>query len=624
LTDAVSAEPAPRPQRPRRLRRRLTWAAFALLMAACVIAGLATMASANADAWAAHTLTVRQRAAMLVSDVIAAEAAQRNFLLTGQAIYRDDYKAARTKIPDLHRQLMTLTADNPQQQARLKALGAALSTRVAWLDHTQGTAERGDFAGAIGRVKLGAGRRQTQTILAQIDDIVAVEEGFYEQRSALAGVQRIASLAAIVISIVAAVILGSSVGSEARRYRRTLETNYAALEREIAERERTEGQLRQSQKVEALGRLTGGVAHDFNNMLAIIIGNLDLALRRLTDERPRRLVQNALDGAHRAASLTQRLLAFSRQQPLDPKPTDVNKCVTETSGLLHRILGETIIIETVLGAGAWRAMVDTAQLESAILNLAINARDAMPDGGKLTLETSNTYLDQSYVDEHEEVAEGQYVMLAITDTGTGMTDEVMARAFDPFFTTKPIGAGTGLGLSQVHGFIKQTGGHVKLYSEIGVGTSVKLYLPRSMAAGEAPGEVAVLEQAESTGLSVLLVEDAAQVREFAAEALDHLGYVVHQADGADAAIAILNSDARVDLLLTDVVMPGLNGRRLAEEAVTRRPGLKVLYMTGYTRNAIVHNGVLDVGTHLLTKPFTLAQLERALKGVLHLAGTRSG
>jgi len=331
------------------------------------------------------------------------------------------------------------------------------------------------------------------------------------------------------------------------------------------------------------------------------------------------LIQNALEGAQRAASLTNRLLAFSRLQPLEPKPTDLNKCVTDISNLLHRTLGENIVIETVLGAGAWRALVDTSQMENAILNLAINARDAMPNGGKLTLETSNTYLDQSYADEHDEVVAGQYVLLAITDTGEGMSAETMAKAFDPFFTTKPVGSGTGLGLSQVHGFIKQSGGHVKLYSELGIGTSVKLYLPRSLALGDVAPEKGAPAQRDASGLSVLVVEDADGVREFAVEALEYLGYAVHQADGAEAALTLLRGARTIDLLLTDVVMPGLNGRKLVEEARRIRPKLKVLYMTGYTRNAIVHNGVLDHGTHLLNKPFTLAQLESALRAVFDAA-----
>jgi signal transduction histidine kinase len=602
-----------------RVRRRLILAIFALLLAACVIAGLSAMAASNAEAWATHTIVVRERAAELLGAVTEAETAERDDILTGQAFYRSDYDAAKRRIPVLQNELMRLTADKAQQQVRLKALVATINTRLAWLDHTQALVQAGQVDDAVRRIKAGGGRRETQSIQARVKDFVAVEQQFYDQRRAWADAQRIGSFSAILVSILAAVGLAFLAGDSTRRYRRALERNNLALQREIAERERTEAQLRQVQKVEALGRLTGGVAHDFNNVLAIIIGNLDLALKRVTEDRARRMMENAMEGAQRAASLTQRLLAFSRQQPLEPKPTDLNRCVTETSNLLHRVLGETITIETVLGAGAWRAMVDPNQLDSAILNLAINARDAMPEGGKLTLETSNTYLDESYADDHEEVAPGQYVLLAITDTGLGMTPETLAKAFDPFFTTKPVGSGTGLGLSQVYGFIKQSGGHVKLYSEPGVGTTVKLYLPRSLAEGDVTTEAAPLPKREVTGLSVLVVEDAAAVRAFAAEALEHLGYAVHQADAAETALKLLRDGTAPDLLLTDVVMPGVNGRKLAEEAVRIRTGLRVLYMTGYTRNAIVHNGVLDTGTHLLTKPFTVAQLDRALRAVFDSA-----
>jgi signal transduction histidine kinase/ActR/RegA family two-component response regulator len=617
LTEMGSAAAGDPTYAPPRLRRRWALAVFGLLIAACVVAGLAALAAANAEAWAAHTITVRERAAMLIGAVTATETAERGYLLTGQDSYRADYDEARRRIPVLQAQLAALTDDNPDQARRLAALAPDLKTRVAFLDRAMVQERTGRSSDALAQMKLGQGRRLTGRISAAIDAVSAEEQALYDRRSGWANLQRVGSLAAILFSIFAAMGLAVSAGRTARRYRRTLEANNAALAREIAERERTEGQLRQAQKVEALGRLTGGVAHDFNNVLAIIIGNLDLALKRIEEERPRRMVSSALEGAQRAAALTQRLLAFSRQQPLEPRSMDVNRCVVDTSNLLHRVLGETITIETVLGAGAWRAMVDPSQLESAIVNLAINARDAMPDGGKLTLETSNTYLDQAYAEEHEEVAPGQYVMLAITDTGTGMSAEVISKAFDPFFTTKPVGSGTGLGLSQVYGFIKQSGGHVKLYSEIGVGTSVKLYLPRSLARGDAPAEAAgAVARQDMTGLSVLVVEDAAQVREFAVEALEHLGYRTHQADGAEAALGLLNGGVSVDLLLTDVVMPGLNGRKLAEEALRLQRGLRVLYMTGYTRNAIVHNGVLDTGTHLLTKPFTVAQLDRALKAAL--------
>jgi signal transduction histidine kinase len=400
---------------------------------------------------------------------------------------------------------------------------------------------------------------------------------------------------------------------------RTVRAANERLRQEMAERESAEAALRQSQKMEAVGRLTGGIAHDFNNMLAVVLGNLDLLLRRFPDADAKllRFVTSSQEAAKRAAALTHRLLAFSRRQPLDPKPTDVGRTVQDMSDLIGRTLGETISIETVRGAGLWRAHVDAGQLETALVNLAVNARDAMPGGGKLTLETANAYLDRTYASGQEEVTPGQYIMVAVTDTGTGMPPEVLDQVFEPFFTTKPVGLGTGLGLSQVHGFVKQSGGHIAIYSEVGHGTSVKLYLPR--AAVEA--EVSTSEPVRRPGsgrrdLSVLVVDDETGVRDFAADALVELGYDVVSASDASEALRVVESGIRLDILLTDVVMPGRSGRQLAEAVSKLKPGVRVLYMTGYTQNAIVHNGVLDAGTRLIGKPFTVQQLGLEMDALL--------
>jgi signal transduction histidine kinase len=392
------------------------------------------------------------------------------------------------------------------------------------------------------------------------------------------------------------------------------------LEAEMAERERMEAALRQSQKMEAIGRLTGGIAHDFNNMLAIVMGSLDLMLRRYGEADPRlvRLATQAMEGAKRATALTQRLLAFSRLQPLNPTSADITRTVTDMTQLLRRTLGETVEVETVLAGGLWRAHIDLPQLETAIVNLAINSRDAMPDGGRLTVETANAYLDRAYATTEQDVVPGQYVMLAITDTGVGIAPDMLGQVFEPFFTTKPTGAGTGLGLSQVHGFIKQSGGHLRIYSEVGVGTTVKLYLPRSLEAGEravATTPTRALSGAPR-GVTVLVVEDEAGVRDFAVEALSELGFDVVAAENARMGWDLLDAHPEIELVLSDVVMPEINGRVFAQEAVRRRPSLKVVFMTGYTSNAIVHNGVLDVGTHLVSKPFTVAQLAAELDAVL--------
>jgi PAS domain S-box-containing protein len=388
----------------------------------------------------------------------------------------------------------------------------------------------------------------------------------------------------------------------------------------------TETALRQAQKMEAIGQLTGGVAHDFNNMLAIVIGSLNLVQRQLDRDRPndsvvRRFLSAALEGADRAAVLTSRLLAFSRQQALNPEPLDANKMVSGMSELLRRTLGEPVQIETVLAGGLWLTRIDPPQLENAILNLALNARDAMAakGGGRLTIETANASLDEAYAAQHDDVSAGQYVQIAVSDSGGGMPPEVAVRAFDPFFTTKPAGQGTGLGLSMVHGFVKQSGGHVKIYSEPGQGTTIKLYLPRWFGSMERRAGAAAVSNVLPMGTPneiILVVEDEERVRRVSVEALRELGYtVLHAADGQEA-LGTLDANPAIALLFTDIVMPGMNGAQLTAEALLRRPDLKVLYTTGYTRNAVVHNGVLDNGVQLLNKPFTLEQLATKVREVL--------
>ncbi|TCT03928.1 response regulator [Aquabacter spiritensis] len=394
----------------------------------------------------------------------------------------------------------------------------------------------------------------------------------------------------------------------------------ARLKAEIEERIKAEDQLRQAQKMEAVGQLTGGVAHDFNNLLTVIIGNLEAAERRVapTETEIRTFLDYSRQGALRAATLTQRLLAFSRRQPLDPKPTDVNRLVTVVSEMLRRTLGERVLVETVLAGGLWRAEIDPNQLESAMLNLAVNARDAMPNGGKLTIETANAYLDEAYAAAHEEVDAGQYVVVCVSDTGSGMPPEVLERAFEPFFTTKGPSEGTGLGLSQVYGFVKQSGGHVKIYSEIGEGTTVKIYLPRLRGA-HAPVSpsrgLAALPRC-SAKTTILVVEDEASVRNYSVSVLSELGYDVAEAGSAEEAIAILSGGLRPHLLFTDVNLGGLNGRDLAERAMAQVPGLKVLFTTAYAPNAIVHHGRLERGVKLLTKPFNQAELAGKVRDVL--------
>jgi PAS domain S-box-containing protein len=400
---------------------------------------------------------------------------------------------------------------------------------------------------------------------------------------------------------------------------------FAKITRDMTEQRAMQEQLHQAQKMEAIGQLTGGVAHDFNNLLTVILGNLETLQRgaQLDGPRRQRAVEQATHAARRAAALTGKLLAFARRQPLEPKATDVNRMIAGMIDLVRRTLPESIGIETVLGAGLWRVEIDPHQLENALLNLAVNARDAMPDGGSLMIETSNTQIDAAYAGRHTDVRRGEYVMICITDTGTGMTKDTMAKAFDPFFTTKPVGQGTGLGLSQVFGFVKQSGGHLKLYSEIGQGTTVRIYLPRSLAEPDAreTEERDEAPQAPRPGANetILVVEDDPDVRLFSTETLRELGFTVLEAHDGPTALRIIEQHREVKLLFTDVGLPGLNGRELVDLARQRRPGLAVLFTSGYARNAIVHQGRLDPGVELLPKPFTQLELGRRVRALIDSA-----
>jgi signal transduction histidine kinase/CheY-like chemotaxis protein len=418
---------------------------------------------------------------------------------------------------------------------------------------------------------------------------------------------------------------------ELRAFTETLEEAVKArtreLEAENEARRKAEESLRQAQKMEAVGQLTGGIAHDFNNLLTIVVGGLEIISRQVAElpaspaaSRIARASDMAAQGAQRAITVTSRLLAFSRQQPLAPRPLDVNQLVAGACEFLGRSLGETVELETVLAAGLWRAHADANELENALINLALNARDAMPSGGKLTIETANCFLDEAYVAAvAEPVQSGQYVLIAVTDCGAGMDNATLERAFDPFFTTKEVGKGTGLGLSQVYGFVRQSSGHVRVYSEVGEGTTVKIYLPRD-AAEEARDDdrTTIFRKEHALGAeTILVVEDDEALRALSVETLTELGYRTLQAGDGPAALEVLRGEENVDLMFSDVVMPGgLNGRQLAAEAVRIRPNLKVLFTTGYTRNAIVHHGRLDAGVELIGKPFSLGGLGRKIRDVL--------
>jgi PAS domain S-box-containing protein len=388
--------------------------------------------------------------------------------------------------------------------------------------------------------------------------------------------------------------------------------------RDLTEKHAAEAQIRQAQKMEAVGQLTGGVAHDFNNILTVITGTIGILSDAVADQPPLVAIARMIDdAAERGASLTRHLLAFARKQPLQPRDVDVNALVLETAKLLHPTLGEHIEIALLLEADAWTALVDPNQLSTAILNLALNARDAMPGSGKLTLETGNVYLDENYASMHSEVTAGNYVMIAVSDTGSGIRAGDLEKVFDPFFTTKEVGKGTGLGLSMVFGFVKQSDGHIKIYSEEGHGTTVKIYLPRATGLGQT-----VAEMAETTGIEgghevVLVVEDDALVRRYVVTQVESLGYTTLEASNAAEALDVIGDAAAVDLLFTDVIMPGpMNGRQLVDEALKRRPSLKTLFTSGYTENAIVHHGRLDSGVLLLAKPYRRSDLARMMRMAL--------
>jgi PAS domain S-box-containing protein len=391
-----------------------------------------------------------------------------------------------------------------------------------------------------------------------------------------------------------------------------------ARERDL---EQSQDQLRQAQKMEAVGQLTGGIAHDFNNLLQGITGSLDIVQKRIAQGRTGdldRFISGAVASARRAAALTHRLLAFSRRQPLDPKPVAVNPLVASIEDLLRRTMGENIALEMVLAEGLWPTLCDSNQLESAILNLAINARDAMPDGGKLTIETCNAHLDGRYAARLSDVSPGQYVCICVTDTGTGMPPDVAERAFDPFFTTKAIGQGTGLGLSMIYGFARQSGGQARIYSEQGRGTTIKLYLPRHHGEVEQEPAASGLTQEHEAqrGEVVVVIDDEPVVRGLIVEVLAELGYRALDAEDGPSGLALLESTPRVDLLVTDLGLPGLNGRQVADAARERNPDLKVLFMTGYAENAAASSGFLDRGMSMITKPFAMESLATRIRSII--------
>jgi signal transduction histidine kinase/ActR/RegA family two-component response regulator len=625
-----AADPKP-PRASGRARLPVLFGAMVAIIAAII--ALLSQLQKDREAWVRHTLEVQTAISELSNSIYRVEALERGYLITGNDNYRRFYERERVNLPAQLAELGALTADNDQQKATVAPLRAAVQRKLAELDAAVALRKAGAAEAALATVKEGPSWDRQVDVARIMEQMRAAEDKLLAQRAREAQWLNLALLLAVAGAGLLMMGFAGLWVEQARRAGREIQNAYRELSvvnqelvSQIASRAAAENQVRQMQKMEAVGQLTGGIAHDFNNMLAVVIGNLNMIQRRLakngaktSDPKVASFVDSALEGANRAATLTGRLLAFSRQQPLSAEPIEPNRLVSGMSDLLGRTLGETITVETVLYAGLWRAQTDATQLESALVNLAVNARDAMPDGGRLTIETANAYLDSDY-GAAEGAKPGQYVMIAVTDTGCGMTREVIDRALEPFFTTKPVGKGTGLGLSQVYGFVRQSGGHLKIYSEPGQGTTVKIYLPRLFAA-EVPAEPAKPVAAEAPGerRKVLLVEDDERVRAFAEEALRDLGYQVVSAESATEALAEVARTPDVDLLLTDVVMPDTNGRELAEQVLKLRPGLPVLYMTGFTRNAVVHNGMLDPGVNFMAKPFTVDQLAAKVREALDQA-----
>jgi signal transduction histidine kinase len=610
---------------------------LALVAAAMIAVAVLVVRSSEADFWLSHTIKVQQVGEALLSEIQLAESAKRGYLLTEDSDYLNEFHQSTGAIPHLLEALGDLVAGNSDRGSRLDTLEPLVNAKLAEMDQTLALNQRGERTEALNTIESAHAEGLSRSIRDELFTFLNAERALLNERQDMASNLRRWLAALIGVALLAAMVLTALLAVATRHAVADLIARTRELEEESLRRQDAEDSLRQVQKMEAVGQLSGGIAHDFNNLLTIIMGNLDTLKRRITDakkdensetivtklEKP---VDAAMYGARSAAQLTQRLLAFSRRQALDPVRVDMNRLVTDMTDLLKRSIGEQISVETVLGAGLWPAFIDPNQLENALLNLALNARAAMPEGGCLTIETANTYLDDAYTRRFGDIEPGQYVVLCVTDTGTGIPANIIDHVFDPFFSTKPAGEGSGLGLSMVHGFVKQSGGHVRIYSEEGHGTTVKLYLPRMTSAEEqnaspaAKAEVHPPPPRAGAQETILLVEDNDGVREYAATVLHGLGYAVLEASDTVSAIEILASKPPIDLLFTDVVLPGgLNGRTLADEVRRKYPDLPVLFTTGYTRNAIVHQGRLDRDVDLLNKPYAAQDLARKIRELLDRA-----
>jgi signal transduction histidine kinase/ActR/RegA family two-component response regulator len=613
----------------RRAATVLAAASLALLILVGVLTALMVKRVNNAADWATHSLEVEAKATEVLGQTQDLRIGERGYVLTGENAFLEPYQSALARLPASLDQLRSLVSDNPSQIRRVDRMRMAIDEVMAESARPVELARKGDAAGAVAAVKSGRGLQVMDAFRAAFGDFYQAENNLLGMRLAAERRARSLMFALVIASLATAAIAAIAALAMNGAYIRDLRERSEALAQETRERKEAQAILVQTQKMESIGLLAGGVAHDFNNLMTIVIGNLDSAERRLARFPPEggaaitQPIAAALQGARRAASLTQRLLAFSRQQVLTPQQVDLNRLVGSISDLLTRTVGETIAIETIHGSGLWPTFVDPSQLENAIVNLVVNARDAMPKGGQITIETANAFLDEAYCRQFGDVTPGQYVLLSVTDSGTGILPENLSRVFEPFFTTKSASARTGLGLAMIHGFVKQSRGHVRIYSEVGHGTTVKIYLPRMEGAARiesAPParreEGAQIPRARP-GEVVLVVEDDDDVRDSTVVLLEDLGYSALAARDGVEALAQLRKAARIDILFTDVVLPqGMNGRMLSQEAASLRPDLPVLFTTGYARNAIIHDGRLDPGVQFIAKPYTQEEIAHKLRSVI--------
>jgi signal transduction histidine kinase/CheY-like chemotaxis protein len=586
-------------------------------------------AEQRADNRVVETLYVQERLSSLTTRIQDSLLGERGYLISGRPGSAEPYREARRRLPEELGALKLHLADNPRQLEALTELVTCATDQVALMARRIALIETGQIEAARAEASEGRGKRLTDRCRAIIDRMKREEARLLDARIAAANREAKIFSLWLLLCAAGAIVLGVSFtrhslakARNASAGRDELAGVNARLHAEAASREVAETQLRQMQKMESIGQLTGGIAHDFNNMLAIVIGSLDLARRRIEEDAKRASehIESAMAGAQRAAQLTSQLLSFGRRQPLAPSALDASRLIRRLSELLRRTIGGKVDFQVDPAIGLWPIFADVGQLESALVNLCVNARDAMPEGGRLSISTANAQLDRAYAETHPDVTPGEYVCITVRDSGKGMAPEIRERAFEPFFTTKALGKGTGLGLSQVYGFVKQSGGHVAIDSDAGRGTAVHLYLPRYT--GKAvesdswqAGPETRLPCAQDSEI-VLVVDDEDKVLQLAVDALRELGYIVLQAEGGEAALTLIGGQPRIDLLLTDVLMAGMSGAQLAAQVEAVRPEIKLLYMSGYPSEGIVSDGMLDDGVALLAKPFTVAQLATRVRQVL--------